>query len=314
MAVRKPLKYDGSGGIKPFSTGEINGLITRAIYSFSLGSAVTLSRVNSGGSLGSISDTRKTAGAALTSTTSTPPQSSTDDVGTNTINHSKVNETVTTTSKPSKLMPPLAYATPDGNIKAMSDVDYYDTIVHPAIDLLVSGSLTTNQAGTYFISTATSVSGATLVDSNPVFTDTRADETLYSAGGIPEDLDQPKVIQHYYLHVLNGSSADVTRPLCILDQSSDPNNDPGNLREYSLSDLDLYFRNSINYSASQEVGYRIRYSWTSGTTRGSLMLDTALDGSSYRTLFVDADDYRAQEHPDGNSTVVSSHSLKISKS
>jgi len=314
MAVRKPLKYDGSNGIKPMTAAETDDLITRAIYAFSQNPAVALSRVNSGGSLGTLNDTRKVAGAGASRVDRFPTEAETADVSTTTIAHSKIDETVTVTAKPSKLLPALAFVTPDGNLKAWTEDDLYDTIIHPAIDLLVSGSLTTDQAGTHFISTSNSVSGATLVDSNPIFTDTRANATLYTSGGIPEDVDQPEVVQSYYLHVLDGDDTKPTRPLCILNASEDPNNDPGNLKEYPIDDLDTYFQSALNYSASQETGYRIRYSYTTGTNRGTVMTDTSLNSSEYRQRFVNADDYRAQEHPSGSSTVINSYYLKISKS
>lgn len=314
MAVRKPLKLNGDI-IQPMSTAEVNALLSRAIYAFSLNPAVTLSRVTSGGSLGSLTDTRLIAGAGSTRVDRYPTESETADVSTTTSSVARIDETVTNTSKPSKLLPALAYATPEGNIKAWTEEDLYDTLIHPAIDLLVSGSLTTYQAGTYFISTSNSVTGATLVDSNPVFTDTRANSSLYTSGGIPEDVDQPEIVQNYYLHQLNPSTNGISaRPLCILNASEDPGGDAGNLKEYPLSDLDTYFQNAINYSASQEVGWRIRYSYTTGNNRGTMITDTNLDGSTYRTRFVNADDYRAQEHPSGSSTIINTYYLKINKS
>ena len=45
----------------------------------------------------------------------------------------------------------------------MSLTDFNDTFIHPAIDLLVAGTTTTQQGGTYFISTSASVAGATEV-------------------------------------------------------------------------------------------------------------------------------------------------------
>ena len=61
-----------------------------------------------------------------------------------------------------------------GDFKSMSLADIKDTFLHPAIDLLVSGSTGTQQGGTYHISTATSVGGSTEVSGSntPVFTDT----------------------------------------------------------------------------------------------------------------------------------------------
>ena len=47
--------------------------------------------------------------------------------------------------------------------------------------------------------TATTLSNCTLVSSNPIFTDTRADVSAYGSGDIPETQDQPTTIQNYYL-------------------------------------------------------------------------------------------------------------------
>ena len=73
-----------------------------------------------------------------------------------------------------------------GDFKSMSLADIKDTFMHPAIDLLVSSSTGTQQGGTYHISTATSVGGSTEVSGSntPIFTDTRADTSLYTAAGL----------------------------------------------------------------------------------------------------------------------------------
>ena len=62
-----------------------------------------------------------------------------------------------------------------GSIQSMTLQDMKDTIFESTIDLLTSGSTGTQQGGTYFISTSTSVSGATEVSgaNTAVFTDTR---------------------------------------------------------------------------------------------------------------------------------------------
>ena len=79
----------------------------------------------------------------------------------------------------------------------MSLQDVKDTFLHPAIDLLTAASTTTQQAGTHTIATSTTLSGATNVSTTPIFSDTRADTTLYTAGGIGETLDQPTTITNY---------------------------------------------------------------------------------------------------------------------
>ena len=89
----------------------------------------------------------------------------------------------------------------------MSLTDFKDTIIHPAINLLASGTVSATAAGTYHISTSASVSGSTEVSgaNTPVFIDTRADTSAYSAGSIPETQDQPTTIQNYYLQRIDGT-------------------------------------------------------------------------------------------------------------
>ena len=44
------------------------------------------------------------------------------------------------------------------------------------------------------------------------------------------------------------------------------------------------------------------------------MVDTRLDGSgNYQTRFVNADDYRAQEFPNGNPQTISTWTLKVNQ-
>jgi hypothetical protein len=63
----------------------------------------------------------------------------------------------------------------------MDATDFLDTFIHPTITNLALSTTTTDQAGTYFVSTSASVVGATLVSATPIFLDTRADTTKYSA-------------------------------------------------------------------------------------------------------------------------------------
>ena len=68
----------------------------------------------------------------------------------------------------------------------MNQDDVNDTFLHPAIDKLVAG-FDDNQAevnGTYTVGTSTSLSNCTLVSSNPIFTDTRANTSAYTSSGI----------------------------------------------------------------------------------------------------------------------------------
>ena len=97
--------------------------------------------------------------------------------------------------------------------------DVKDTFLHPAIDLLTSGSTGTQQAGTYHISTSSSVTGSTEVSGSntPIFLDTGANVGAYSSNSIPETLDQPQTLTSYYLHRINGNDNAYTTPMFITD-------------------------------------------------------------------------------------------------
>ena len=212
MAVRTPLIND-SGNIKEMTSTQVDEIVDQVVYQYSLNPGVTLSVVGSGGNLSSISDTRLQAGAVSTSVTAFPSEATTAEPSTVTVNYQRLNSanaSLTPTADTGKTWP--AYYNSSGAIQAMSLTDVKDTFLHPAIDLLTAGSTTTQQAGTYTIATSTTLSGATNVSTTPIFSDTRADTTLYTAGGIGETLDQPTTITNYYLHRIDGSNTSYTAP------------------------------------------------------------------------------------------------------
>ena len=311
MAIRNPLKND-SGNVKEMTTAEVNQIIDQIIYQYSLNPSVALSVVASGGSLGTITDTRLQAGAYSTSTTAFPSEATTAEPSVVTVSYSKINQTVATVSPTvdSGRTWPVYYNT-SGHIQAMSLQDVKDTFLHPAINLLTASTTTTQQAGTYFISSSSSVAGSTLVSSTPVFSDTRADTSLYTAGSIPEALDQPTNVTNYYLHSVNGSNTSYSVPFYV--------NASNHLQEYASATFETLLQEWIRYTAASSIdGYKITYNLGtsgSGNTRGSGMGDTRLNGSgNYQTLYVNTDDYRAQEFPDGTATTINTYYLRINKS
>jgi hypothetical protein len=197
-------------------------------------------------------------------------------------------------------------------MQAMSLQDVKDTFLHPAIDLLQSGSTGTQQGGTYTVTTSsTAASGFTNVSTTAIFTDTRADTSAYAAGSIPETQDQPTTITNYYLHRVNGASASYTEPY-YLDGSN-------NINEFTTANWNSLMLGWIKKTAADSSdGYAISYSLgttATGNTRGSGMGDTILNGSgNYQTRQVNNDDYRAQEFPNGSATTASTYYLRIIKS
>jgi len=313
MAVRKPLYYT-SGNLKEMDTTMVNQIVDQCVYQYSLAPSVALSVVGSSGTLSAINDTRKSAGAQSTSASSFPGEGTTQEPQTVTVSYDKVTETRTAgspTADTGKTWP--VYYNSSGNVQAMNLTDVKDTFLHPAIDLLASGSTGTQQGGTYHVTTNTSESGSTEVSGSAtaIFVDTRADTGAYSAGSIPETQDQPTTITSYYLHRITGSQITYTEPY-YLDGSN-------NLKEYTTAAFDALLAEWIKYTAvSSSDGYSLSYNIGasgSGNTRGSGMVDTILDGSgNYQTRYVNTDDYRAQEFPNGSVTTAATYYLRIHKS
>jgi len=310
MAVRQPLYYN-SGNLQEMSTAMVDEIVDQVVYQYSLSPSVPLTVVGSGGSLDAISDTRLQAGASTTDVTNFDTAAETPNVSTVTVTYDKITETRTAgtpTVDTGKTWP--VYYTSGGAIQSMNLQDVKDTFLHPAIDLLTAATTTTQQAGTHFISSATSVSGSTRVSATPVFTDTRANAAAYTADGIGETQDQPTTITNYYLYTVNGSDTSYTAPLFI--ESSN------NLQTYPDATFESLMQEWIKYTAvSSTDGYSFAYNVGtsgSGEIRGSGMADTKLNGSTYRTRFVNANDYRTQEHPSGSAVTQNTYYLRINKS
>ena len=315
MAVRAPLK-NNSGNLQEMSTTEVNEIVDQIVYQYSLNPSVSLSVVGSSGTLSSITDTRLQAGNAANNNSRFPTESETGEPSVVTVTYDKISETratITPTADTGTTWP--VYYTSGGAIQAMSLTDVKDTFLHPAIDLLASGSITTQQAGTYHINTSTSVTGSTEVSGSntAVFVDTRANTGAFLASNIPTSgtTDIPTNITSYYLHKVTGSDTSYTLPMSI-DGSN-------NLQVYPEATFESLIQEWIRYTAvSSTDGYSLSYNIGtsgSGNTRGSGIADTRLNGSgNYQTRFVNTDDYRAQEFPNGTATTISTYFLRINKS
>lgn len=310
MAVRTPLYYNDLQ-LQEMSSSMIDDLVNLAIYEYSQNPSVTLSVSPSSGTLSSIDDTRLQAGTALSDPSSFPSEAQTPEPSTVTVSYQRItqsNASISATSDTGKSFP--LYYTAGGELQHMTVTDFRDTFIYPAINKLVLGTTTSLQGGTYFVSTSTSVSGATLVSSTPIFSDTRADTTLYSAAGIPETLDQPITITDYYLHQVNGSAVTLTEVPVYADGVN-------NIKEYTQGEIGSLLGEYIRLAAaSSSSGYQLSYNIDgSGTARGSSIVNTLLTGGSgnYQTLFVGIDDYRAQEFPDGTPATANTYSFNINK-
>lgn len=324
MAVRKPLYYD-SGNLREMSDAQIAQIKTRMFWLYVENPSVALSVVSSGGSLGSINDTRLQAGAANISVSATPTENETEEPSIVTVANSKINQTVASDIEPGSVnfITFPAYYTADGNVKSMTLQDMYDTF---AYDVFNGGWITSDGSTVfseslidggvvYTISSSNSIpdytvepgpDGSTIV---PIYSDTRADPTQYSAGGITETQDQPITIQDYYLHKRDSISTAYTVPVRLTALT--------NIETPTTAAMDTVLSSVVRYLAQNETSYKIRYGWGingsgTGNVCGSAMTDSRLDGTGdYQTLFVGADDYRAQEFPDGSAQVINVYTLKV---
>ncbi len=310
MTVRVPLIYNGSQ-LQQMKASELASIYSLAVYYYSTSPSRTLTVSGSGGNLTSINDTRLKAGAASTASGSFPNESTTAEPSVVTTAYQRITQTAASTSistsDSGKTFPVYWNGS---QVQAMTETDFKDTFVKPAINLLVDSGITSDQAGTYHISTSTSVTGSTLVSSTPVFTDTRADTSAYSADEIEETLDQPQTITNYYLHIIDGVLPTFSSPIFI-DGSN-------NLQEYSAAGIGALFLEYIRHEVvSSGSGFQVSYNIDgSGTARGSAIVNTQLTGGSgnYQTRFVGTNDYRAQEFPDGTPNTANTYTFKILKS
>tara|TARA_R110002074_G_scaffold94760_1_gene206867 strand:+ start:262 stop:1209 length:948 start_codon:yes stop_codon:yes gene_type:complete len=312
MTARRPVKLDGNNNIQECTDAEITALVRETIRQYGLSPSVTLA-VGSG-NLGNLSDTRLKAGAAGSDATNFDTAGELADVSTVTVNYNKVIQAVVSVasleSTDDDFGFPL-YVDSNNNLRAMSLADVNDTFVAPAVLLMCTSDTGTDQAGTYTITaSATAATGETNVSTTAVFTDTRANAAAYTAGGIPETVDQPTTIANYYLHRVDpASAATIVRPLVSLTSNT------LKIQVYPVATLRAFLAHAIRYAVGTGAlsGSTITYAWAStGTTsaRGTAMLDTRLDGSTRITNQV-GDDYRAQEVPSGSAGTISTHRLYI---
>lgn len=312
MAVRRPV-YLNNGNIQQMDDTMFGLLKDRFRYEFQQATTIGINVVSSGGNLGTMTDTRMQAGASTTRADRFSTEAETNEPSQVSISYSKMNMNVSTapsiTSDDGKRY--FCYIDDDANVQAMTYQDVLDSIVRPVIDELTNGSNTNQQAGTYFIDTNATASGdETLVSGTPVFIDTRANVSAYTSSGIGETQDQPTTINSYYLKKNTISSPS----LSVLPLKIRGDND---IQEFTLAEVNTIANELMrNETIDSTGGYKIRYNINgTGTNVGSGMIDTRLTGGSgnYQTRYVNTNDYRAQEFPDGTATTISTYFLKIQK-
>lgn len=335
MTVRSPLVYDAgpagtSGFLRAATPAELLEWQTAIIDNYAANPTSVLSVVSSSGTISpTMADTRLQAGAALQGSdgfvATFPNATQTGDVSTVTVNYDKVSGSFVTSNTgevDSGYNFPLYYNEDNDSIQPMNLEDLVDSIIEPTIDLMVAATESDTTAGTYTISTSTSVSGYTEVSgaNTAIYVDTRANTAAYTAAGIPETQDQPTTINSYYLQRRNAGSTTPSTKLLYLDNAyADPTNVKDfDIRQYSIAEATTLLGTWLKVYAGEVSGYKITYSITTdgsgGNARGSSMVDTKLDGSgAFSTTLQDTNDYRAQEFPNGSAATVTTYTLRVTK-
>ena len=313
MAIRTPLKID-STNLKEMSTANRDNIIARMVQLYLTTPSVNLSVVGSAGSLAAITDTRMQAGASTTDVTNFDTAAETGNVSTVTVTYDKItsaNSTVSAAADTNNIRFPVY--NDGGNVKAMTLTDMYDSFV--SLDFTNGASTLLPATQPYKIHTSTTPpSGYTLVSSTAVFTDTIANAGAYSAGSIPETRDQPTTVTSYYLHKANGTNT-------ALSVANDDSGDVPvyidsnqNIKQYTLAEFDAILLNVIKYSTASLTNNKLRYYiGGSGTTLGTGMANTKLNGSGTQQQVQVGDDYRTQRFPNGSAVAVNTYYLKARK-
>tara|TARA_B100001057_G_scaffold153736_1_gene153892 strand:- start:892 stop:1890 length:999 start_codon:yes stop_codon:yes gene_type:complete len=216
---------------------------------------------------------------------------------------------------------PVFYDENSNYLKAMSWVDIYDTFISPALTRLASGTTTpAENAGTYFVTTSTSETDATLVSSTPVAKDTVSDITAFATGSLPEIEDQPDAGAEisWYLHRVNAAAeGTVPLPLTTFDDGLRTLDKP-KFRDMLL-DLMQYWA----YDPADSTDTSIRYQYGTSAYLSSLNMNTRGSGitDTYTTSYVERTDqnaanpnasaYYSQQVPTGTATVQSTNYLGI---
>ena len=322
---------DTSGFLRPVTPAELLEWQTAIIDNYAANPTAVLSVVSNSGTISpTMADTRLQAGAALQGSdgfvAAFPNASQTGDVSTVTVNYDKVSGSFVTSNTgevDSGYNFPLYFNEDTGSIQPMNLEDLVDSIIEPTIDLMVAATESDTTAGTYTISTSTSVSGYTEVSgaNTAIYVDTRANTSAYTAAGIPETQDQPTTINSYYLHRRNASGMVTSTKLLHLDNAyADPTNTNKDfdIRQYSIAEATTLLGTWLKVYAGEVSGYKITYSITTdgsgGNARGSGMVDTKLNGSgAFSTTLQNTNDYRAQEFPNGSAATVTTYTLRVTK-
>ena len=310
MAIRRPLKID-SGNLKDLSSAEMDLIIDEIIRQYGLSPSVALTVNQGNGNLNTLTETRAVAGALASGGSAFPTA---DPTSTISVNFDNTVQTITNQNIPYRTGTNYqnysypVYRTATNDIQAMTATDMFDTFMSPVITKLTLGSTTSEgQAGTFFISTNQSETGATKIGSLPVAADTNADTIAFGSGTLPEAIDQSVSVSNFWLHQIDPvDGVSFIAPVGIKRDTSDLISTP-------RVDFGLMVQDLIKYYASAAIRYNYYISTDTsfGVSRGTGITDTFTTDfiTRYDQPYVST--YYAQNVPSGTPTVQSTHFLRV---
>ena len=102
----------------------------------------------------------------------------------------------------------------------------------------------------------------------------------------------------------------------VIDKTSNGRNNPAGLREMTQTEFHQLFCSLIRQQIYNGAGNTLSYNLNgSGTTKGTAMTNRSMTGvtGQYTIRTASANDYRAQEFPNGSITVKSTFRLKLER-
>lgn len=317
MTVRRPLTLVDRNNFREVtnlggSSAEMYKIHQKIAYLYAQNPSVALSVVSSGGNISpNMVDEYYFSGLAE-DPSNTAFVDPTSQVLLQQVTYDKISQTITSVSTPTYSLKPVRV---DGSnsVIEMSETDVIDTFIDPVIDLIVSDTTDVRAAGTYHISTSSSISNHTQL--GEVFRDTVSNPSAYSSTYIVGNQQTDTTFTSYYLHRNDGLDVSHRLPL-IIDGTS-------GLREMTSSEFNTYFTALMRAATSGISGHTLSFSvgtngGGTGTQKGTSMADTRRT-SSVRDEFladpsdVDPNDYRVQMWPTGSPQQRASFELMLGR-
>lgn len=333
MTVRRPLVTKNDEAIKEYTDSDRDQIHKRIARCYAGNPSVKVQYLsNNTGNLSGMQDTRFRSGPAKRNTsgnwpavTSYPTEGQTGEpeeiniYNWDRMSNSRTNPNVGfVNTYPGLWVAKPVYMEHDNVIREMSMQDIIDTFITPVVGYIEGGTTSDFAGGAYFISTSTSETNCT--QQGVAFQDTVTALTLYSSGSIGTEgtyqshEDTGNRIT-YYLHKNNGVSETYRLPL-VIDKTSNGRNNPAGLREMTQTEFHQLFCSLIRQQIYNGAGNTLSYNLDgTGTTKGTAMTNRSMTGVSgqFNIRTASANDYRAQEFPNGSITVQSTFRLKLER-